>query len=179
MSGPSRTPSPHPQTPSHFPPLITLAATTASDSSGCLLCGARAGPEHQNPGAQLAEGRRESARPAPSAGQRAQSAARRRQETVSLELCPRARQPARTGSAPPLPRSRSGPPPRLSPLGRATRGWGAGPPSGGRGEQETTVPSRSCVGAVEAAGRVGLLGASPVVRGLSLTQRHCRIEVAE
>lgn len=49
----------------------------------------------------------------------------------------------------------------------------------GRGRDETTIPSRSCAGAVQAAGRMGLLLSSPIVWGLSLTWRRCKTEVAE
>ena len=93
---------PVPDRPLHFPlrgwpPLVTLEAIAASDSSlGGQRCGAWAGV-----GAGSAEGQGRRSRPAPSAGRGAQEAGATGTGAASQELCPSPRLSVRTGFAPP------------------------------------------------------------------------------
>lgn len=150
-------------------------------SSSGQLCGAWAGV-----GARSAERQGDRARPAPSTGRGAQEAGATRTGTLRLELSPSPRQSARMGFAPPRPLGR-GPAsrPRARQLGGGSFDRGDWAETKqlrsmrGRGRQETTIPNRSCAGAVEAAGKVGLLCFSPIAWGLPSTRRRCKTEVAE
>ena len=135
-------------------------------SSGGQRCGARApGPPSGKASAQ-----------GPLAAQAAEPGGRRNPSgAVGLEFCPNPQQPSCTGLAPPWPQGR-GPAPAPAP-GLAARGVAFR--VRGRGREETTIPSRTCAGAVQAAGRMGFLFSSPNVWGLSLTWSSCKTEVAE
>lgn len=145
------------------PPLITLAATTTSDSPQ-----AASGARPAGPGSPAGRGARRAHKTRSQRGRR--GAARRRDPDWG---CGPGTLPQSPAVRPDWTRPRVAAPPPAPGLGSQGAGscsLRAGPQRNNlegcrAGGHETTIPDRSCAGAVEAAGRMGLLRSSPIVWG--------------